>query len=44
MAFFVATGAQLGVNRISRRISLIAGVVIVGILAAIAVLSMFWTP
>ena len=44
MAFFVATGAQLGVNRISRRISLIAGVVIVGILAAIAVLSLFWTP
>ena len=44
MAFFVATGAQLGVNRISRRISLIAGVVIVGILAAIALLSLFWTP
>jgi len=44
MAFFVATGAQLGANRISRRISLIAGAVIVGILAAIAVLSLFWTP
>jgi len=44
MAFFVATGAQPAANRISRRISLIAGVVIVGILAAIAVLSLFWTP
>ena len=44
MAFFVATGVQSAANRISRRISLIAGVVIVGILAAIAFLSLFWTP
>lgn len=44
MAFFVATGVQPAANRISRRISLIAGAVIVGILAAIAVLSLFWTP
>jgi len=44
MAFFVATGVQPAANRISRRISLTAGVVIVGILAAIAVLSLFWTP
>jgi len=43
MAFFAATRAQPA-NKISRRIKLVAGVAIVGILAAIAVLSLFWTP